>query len=1391
MQQQSSLVTCSKLLTKINSTKYAIEENFPDLARLCERCEVFQPMFEDASVEGGEVDEAVEATLTELTRSFKSILNFINDHTDREEYCGITDYSHRLAYIADLTKLSHTITRLSEQLNIVIDADGEKRRREDFEDAKQSFSCAIVLVLDEASSPEHVSKVEKTCNTLLKDIQHYEEVMQKALSSFKHHPLTIVESRGLKSEIKRLSTMVSERRDEILLESLRNVPINYSRSGDAEEEEEEEEQPVSRDYDADPLDLDNSDSSESGPLTAHAVTRLLTETMTSEDQRKRSKALEEMRLSSSDVVMSGVQIGKGGFGEVFLGSFKGRYRIAIKTVRRPQSANTAGKVNGPTGNTAIDTALKSIENELLLMKYLGNYPTILTCYGFISDDASFSVVLELAAYGSLDVILRDNRNYPALPLSLVIAWLCDLADALKFIHSKEIKHRDIKAENLLVFERFRVKLCDFGPAKQHMTHADTMESRVGTFSFMAPEIRVGGSSEFASDIFSFAMTAVQMLTRKTPKIDDFKGQILACLFAANIPLSDVNEMLSSLLSSCVSYDSNKNQNEIRPSAAIVSNDMNIILEKLGGDPRDNVDMFDVMNELEIVARRLEAERLMGKNNAPAQTPATPLSPNSLDNEAARRMASYSSFIRVPSSTDIQSPGFERMPTGMSPPPLTHSTSSIMLAFDPTQQDAEDKALLTQFFVDQFRYNSANASNYADMLVRNGVSSVDALRRRCNRNRDYLINIGFEERVSKEVLQVLLNAQSTGKFLGLKGISASSSGSFFGQQALMSPLNNSTSFFGNNTSFRDLGETSVHSGETSSQHSSNNDQHGGVGGGAASQADFYPLSIQHSQDMEDRAALIRFFSSNIHVDHIVAMRSADMLMRNGVPTIEVLARRLLRDPEFLLNIGFEDSLAQDISDHFAALGSSPNAMATSSYTMRRLSSNLSSTSLNNSSSVSPAGHRSLRRSSTTISMILRSDHLPTEISRLYYDATQCNNRDALLKLMHIADNGENLAQGFVMRMYALGQGGLQKDLLAAQELGNHLLPWLRSAIESSNDLTSMYARYLIGVCYSEGLGTKKDIREALRWYRMSAEQGYSAAQAYMAFAYYSGMGMVQNLQEAVRWYTMSADQGYAAAQCNLGLCYEHGYGTTKNPELAVKWYKAGAEQGDAASLYNLGHCLEHGLGIAVSLENAFSYYLRSAELGYTSAQYKVGYCYYTGEGVQQNLDCAVAWFRASAMKGFAAAQCKLGLCYENGHGVEKSPEKAAEMYRLSADQGHPPALYYLGYLSYSGSGVPRNVEEAVRLYKMAAEKGYAPAQNNLGFCYFNGIGMPKNLTAAVQWYKKAAEQDYAAAQYNLGYCYEKGYGVAMKLHELLKWYRLAAANGNEKAKQALMRYDITN
>jgi TPR repeat protein/serine/threonine protein kinase len=1194
----------------------------------------------------------------------------------------------------------------------------------------------------------------------LKDIENYEEVIQKSLSAFKHYTLTVVESRALKTEIKRLSSMVSERRDELLLEALKNVPINYSEAEAASCSKVSEDGGASE-------QMTEEATVTTVQLTPQIIARFMKDNLTKEEMKRKWKVLEEMRLPTGEVVMSGLQIGKGGFGEVFLGNFKNRHRIAMKTVKYQDED---GKPN--------TTAIRSIENELLLMKYMGNYPTILNCFGFVSDESSFQVVLELAPYGSLDVILRDTRNYPTLPLPLMVAWLCDLADAVKYIHGREIKHRDLKAENLLVFERFRVKLCDFGPAKQQVTVAETCESRVGTFSFMAPEIRVGGPSEFASDIFSFGMTAVQMLTRRTPKIDDFRGQVLSALFSAEIP-AEVNDLLSGLLVSCVSYDANRSQNELRPNAAILASDLCAVLEKLGGDPREcngnNMDMYEIVNDMENIARRLEAEKLTGKTMSVSH-------PSMM----IRKSASYSSFIRVPSSTSLTSYGAG----DHHHPPLLHGSSSMLLSpsMDATQQDEEDKATLTRFFVDHFRYPPMNSNNYAEILVRNGVSSTDALRRRLTRNKDYLVNIGIEDRIAREVCQVVLNNQSTGKFFGMKSHSSSQ------HQIANNPFSQSNSNMSSS-------HYSASGGETDEIGSSSS---GGGGPG-------YPASVQQSQDMEDRSSLIRFFGEAIRCDQIVSMRSADMLMRNGVPTVEVLHRRISRDPEFLLNIGFEENLAADITDYFGGAGNAGGMASRSFYSPAR--NNTSNNNLNNRSSysISPMSPSSpangLPRSMSamsmrttnnnlnrqnTISMILRSDHLPTEISRLYYDATQCNNRDALLKLMHLADNGDSLAQGFVMRMYCLGQGGLQKDVLAAGDLGTRLMPWLNLAVENTHDMTCMYARYILGVCYSEGLGCKKDIREGLRWYRLSAEQGYSAAQAYMGFAYYSGMGVVQNLQEAVRWYSLSADQGYAAAQCNLGLCYEHGYGAVKNPDNAVKWYKAGAEQGDAASLYNLGHCYEHGLGKtvgAVNLEKAFEYYLQSAEIGYTSGQYKVGYCYYTGEGTPQNLDCAVAWFRAAANKGYAPAQCKLGLCYENGHGVEKHFEKAAEWYRKSADQSHPPALYYLGYMYYAGNGLPRNIDEAVRLYKESAEKGYPAAQNNLGFCYFNGVGMAKNLQAAVHWYKKAAEQDYAAAQYNLGYCYEKGFGVSTKIHELLKWYRLAAANGNDKAKQALLRFNV--
>ena len=60
----------------------------------------------------------------------------------------------------------------------------------------------------------------------------------------------------------------------------------------------------------------------------------------------------------------------------------------------------------------------------------------------------------------------------------------------------------------------------------------------------------------------------------------------------------------------------------------------------------------------------------------------------------------------------------------------------------------------------------------------------------------------------------------------------------------------------------------------------------------------------------------------------------------------------------------------------------------------------------------------------------------------------------------------------------------------------------------------------------------------------------------------GQGVPQDYAEAVKWYRLAAEQGYAAAQYNLGVMYDNGQGVPQDYAEAVKWYRLAAEQGDA-------------------------------------------------------------------------------------------------------------------------------------------------------------------------------------------------------------------------------------
>ncbi len=90
--------------------------------------------------------------------------------------------------------------------------------------------------------------------------------------------------------------------------------------------------------------------------------------------------------------------------------------------------------------------------------------------------------------------------------------------------------------------------------------------------------------------------------------------------------------------------------------------------------------------------------------------------------------------------------------------------------------------------------------------------------------------------------------------------------------------------------------------------------------------------------------------------------------------------------------------------------------------------------------------------------------------------------------------------------------------------------------------------------------EKDMNEAVKFYRMAAEQGHIDAQNNLAACYDKGYGVEQNYAKAFEWYKKAAEQEHSTAQNNLGYCYEMGEGTEQDYDSALYWYDKSASNG---------------------------------------------------------------------------------------------------------------------------------------------------------------------------------------------------------------------------------------
>lgn len=165
-----------------------------------------------------------------------------------------------------------------------------------------------------------------------------------------------------------------------------------------------------------------------------------------------------------------------------------------------------------------------------------NHPNIVTVYEVGEFEGQLFIVMELVEGETLRQRLGSSGPLESIMLARIAA---QIAEALEGAHSRGIVHGDIKPENIVQQPNGRVKLFDFGIARQvgeetvtqtrftevlEETHQSLM---AGTLAYMAPEILRGDPSDARSDLFSLGVTLFELAAGRQP----FPGPTLNLLVA--------------------------------------------------------------------------------------------------------------------------------------------------------------------------------------------------------------------------------------------------------------------------------------------------------------------------------------------------------------------------------------------------------------------------------------------------------------------------------------------------------------------------------------------------------------------------------------------------------------------------------------------------------------------------------------------------------------------------------------------------------------------------------------------------------------------------------------------------------------------------------------------
>lgn len=194
----------------------------------------------------------------------------------------------------------------------------------------------------------------------------------------------------------------------------------------------------------------------------------------------------------------GRHLGSGSFGSVYEGIADGGFFFAVKEVSLLEQGDRGREI------------IYQFEQEMAFLSQF-EHKNIVRYLGTDKDDSNLYIFLELAPLGSL-LSLYQRFQFRD---SHVSVYTRQILEGLKYLHERDVVHRDIKCANILMDVNGNVKLADFGLAK--VDKLNDAKSCKGTSFWMAPEVvKPNQGSGRAADIWSLGCTVLEMLTQNFP-----------------------------------------------------------------------------------------------------------------------------------------------------------------------------------------------------------------------------------------------------------------------------------------------------------------------------------------------------------------------------------------------------------------------------------------------------------------------------------------------------------------------------------------------------------------------------------------------------------------------------------------------------------------------------------------------------------------------------------------------------------------------------------------------------------------------------------------------------------------------------------------------------------